>query len=74
MHAQSCPTLCDPMTVARQVSLPMGFPRQEEWSGLPFPPPADLPYSGIKLVSLPSPAEAGDSLPLVPPGKSSHCI
>ena len=26
----------------------MGFPRQEYWSGLPFPPPGDLPESGIK--------------------------
>ena len=48
-----------PWTVARQVSLPMGFPRQEQWGGLPFPSPRDLPDSGIKLVSLPSPAEAG---------------
>ena len=29
----------------------MGFPRQEYWSGLPFPSPWDLPNSGIKLVS-----------------------
>ena len=33
--AQSCPTLCDPMS--------MGFSRQEYWSGLPFPSPEDLP-------------------------------
>ena len=26
----------------------MGFPRQEYWSGLPFPPPGDLPDPGIK--------------------------
>ena len=29
-----------PWTVARQASLSMGFPRQEYWSGLPFPPPS----------------------------------
>jgi len=29
----------------------MGFPRQEYWSGLPFPSPGDLPDSGIKPVS-----------------------
>jgi len=29
----------------------MGFPRQEYWSGLPFPPPEDLPDPGIKLAS-----------------------
>ena len=34
----------------------MGFPRQEHWSGLPFPPPGDLPDPGIKHTSLVSPA------------------
>ena len=29
----------------------MGFPRQEHWSGLPFPPPGDFPDPGIKLTS-----------------------
>ena len=37
----------------------MGFSRQEYWSGLPCPPPGDLPDSGIKPVSLISPAQAG---------------
>ena len=32
-----------PWTVARQAPLSMGFPRQEYWSGLPFPSPGDLP-------------------------------
>ena len=40
-----------PWTVARQAPLSMGFPRQENWSGLPFPPPGDLPYPGIKFMS-----------------------
>ena len=31
-----------PWTVACQASLSMGFPRQEYWSGLPFPPPGDV--------------------------------
>ena len=35
-------------TVARQVSLSMGFSRQEYWSGLPFPSPEDLPDPGIE--------------------------
>ena len=35
--AQSCPTVCDPWTVAHQAPLSMGFSRQEYWSGLPFP-------------------------------------
>ena len=29
----------------------MGFPRQEYWSGLPFPPPGDLPDPGIEPAS-----------------------
>ena len=37
-----------PWTVAYQIPLSMGFPRQEYWSGLPFPPPGDLPNPGIK--------------------------
>ena len=36
---QSCPTLSDPITVAYQAPLSMGFPRQEYWSGLPLPSP-----------------------------------
>ena len=43
-------------TVARQAPLSMGFPRQEHWSGLPFPPPGDLPIPGIEHQSLVSPA------------------
>ena len=35
--AQSCPTLCDLWTVARQAPLSVGFLRPEYWSGLPFP-------------------------------------
>ena len=37
-----------PWTVAHQAPLSMGFPRQEYWSGLPFPSPGDLPDSGIE--------------------------
>ena len=40
-----------PWTVARQTPLPMGFPRQEYWSELPFPPPGALPNRGIEPVS-----------------------
>ena len=35
-------------TAARQAPLSMGFSRQEDWSGLPFPSPRDLPNPGIK--------------------------
>ena len=38
-------------TAAYQVSLSMGFSRQEYWSGLPFPPPGDLPNSGMEPMS-----------------------
>ena len=34
-------------TVVCQAPLSMGFSRQEYWSGLPFPPPRDLPDPGI---------------------------
>ena len=57
-----------PWTVANQVPLPMGFSRQEYWSGLPFPPPRDLPESGIKPSSPVSPALASRFFTTVPPG------
>ena len=41
-----------PWTVALQAPLSMGFPRQEYWSGLPFPSPGNLSNPGIKPVSL----------------------
>ena len=46
-------------TVACQAPLSMGFSRQEYWSGLPCPPPEDLPDPGTEPVSLTSPALAG---------------
>ena len=36
---QSCPTLCDPIDGSPPGSPPLGFSRQEPWSGLPFPSP-----------------------------------
>ena len=48
-----------PWTVAHQAPLSMGFSRQEYWSGLPCPPPGDLPNTGIKPTSLTFPALAG---------------
>ena len=46
-----CLTLLGPhgLYVAHQAPPCMGFPRQEYWSGLPFPSPGDLPNPGIKL-------------------------
>ena len=49
-------------TSARHAPLSMGFSRQEYWSGLPLPPPGDLPHSGIKPASPVSPAQQVDSL------------
>ena len=50
-----------PWTVACQVPLTVGFPRQEYWSGLPFPSPGNLPYPEIEPTS---PAWQVNSLPL----------
>ena len=47
----------------------MGFPRQAYWSGLPFPPPGDLPDPGIKPMSL---ALAGGFFTTELPGKQHH--
>ena len=35
-----------PWVVAHQAPLSMGFPKQEYWTGLPFPSPEDLPNPG----------------------------
>ena len=46
---QSCPTLFDPVDCSPPGSSVHGdFPRPEYWSGLPCPPPEDLPNSGIE--------------------------
>ena len=59
-----------PCAVVCQVSLFMGFRRQEYWSGLPFPSPGDLPDPGIEPASPISPSLAGrffTTVPLVKP-------
>ena len=58
-----------PWTVACQAPLSTGFPRQEYWSRLPFPPPNDLPNPGVKPVSPASSALAGRFFTTEPPGK-----
>ena len=55
-----------PWTVAHQASLSVEFSRQEYWSGLPCPSPADLPDTGIDPRS---PVLQADSLLSEPPGK-----
>ena len=44
-------TLCDPMDCSPPDSSALKFSRQEYWSGLPLPPPGDLPDPGIELMS-----------------------
>ena len=55
-----------PWTVARQAPLSMGFSRQEDWSGLPCPPPGGPPDPGMETGP---PALQADALPL-----SQQCI
>ena len=64
--AQSCPTLWDPMDCSLPGSCPWQFSRQEYWSGLPCPPPGNLPNPGIEPRS---PTLQTDSLPVELPGK-----
>ena len=52
-----------PWTVACQAPLSMGFSRQEYWSGLPCPPPGDLPDPGIEPTTLMYPAWTGGYSP-----------
>ena len=55
-----------PWTGACQAAPSMEFPRQEHWSGLPFPSPGDLPDPGIEPGS---PTLQADFLPSEPPEK-----
>ena len=53
----------------------MGLPRQEHWSGLPFPPPGELPNPGIEPTSPAAPALAGGFFTTEPAGKPIHrCV
>ena len=63
-----------PRTVARQAPLSVGFSRQEYWSGLPFPPPGELPNSGIKPTSPETLALAGRFFTTELPGKPNISI
>ena len=72
MCVHACSVVSDsvtPSTVAHQVPLSGGFPRQEYWSGLPFPPAGDLPNPGIEPVSFASPTLAGEFFTTAPLGK-----
>ena len=65
-HSVKSTSFVTPCTVAHQALLSMGLPRQEYWSGLPFPSPGDLLDPGIEVAS-PALAEQ-------PSGKSREFI
>ena len=67
--AQLCPTLCVPMDYSPPGSSVHGIFQQEYWSGLPCPPPGDLPNPGIYSRS---PALQADSLSSESPGKHKN--
>ena len=62
-HFRCAPVFAILWTVAHQAPLSMGFSRQEYWSGLPWPPPGDLPNLGMGPVS---PELQADCFPLSP--------
>ena len=51
-HFRHVQLFATPWTVAHKGPLFMGYFRQEYWSGLPCPPPGDLPKPGTELMSL----------------------
>ena len=69
--AKSCLVFVTPWTAAHQSPLSVGFPRQENWNGLQFPSPGDLPNPGIEPAST---ASAGGSFTSEPAGKSISYI
>ena len=64
---QPCPTLCHPWTQPSTLLCLWDSP-ESHWSGLPFPPPGDLPDPGIEPGS---PTLQADFLPSMPPGEPS---
>ena len=70
VHVLSCVwLLATPWTVAPQAPLSVGFSRQEYWSGLPCPPPGDLPNPEVEPRF---PTWQVESLPYEPPGKPKN--
>ena len=61
-----------PETIACQAPLSLEFFRQDYWSGVPFPPPGDLPDPEVEPAFPASPALAGRFFTTMPPGKSKH--
>ena len=69
-----CGQLCELMECSLLGSLCMEFSRQEDWSGLPCPPPEDIPKPGIEPMSPAPPALQVDSLPLRHQGSPAVCV
>ena len=70
MHCWHVQLFFDPWIIACQSPLSMGFPRQDYWSGSPFPSPGDLPNPGIEPES---PAWEGGFFTTEPTEKSLKC-
>ena len=70
---QSCLTPATPRTAARQAPPSVGFPRQEYWSGLPFPSPGNNPDPEIELLT---PALTDRFFATEPPGQQMplNCV
>ena len=81
-HMRACSDVSDsfvtPWTLAHQEPLSMKFPKQENWSGLPFPPPSSswgiFPTQGSNPSLLEFLSLQADSLPLSPSRKPSHKV
>ena len=69
--AKSCQLFATPWTIACQAPLSLGFPRQEHWSGLPFPSEGDLPDPGVEPKS---PALTGGFFTAEPPEKPKEIL
>ena len=67
---KSSRSLCNPVDCSPPAPLSMGFPRQEHWSGLPFPSPGHVLDLGIK----PEPPALAGTFSSTEPCGNSHCI
>ena len=66
--------LCNPRDGSCQAPLSVEFSRREQWSGVPFPSPGDLPDPGLDSVSPTSPALQEGSWSLSPREAPSECV